>query len=490
MYLGIDIGTTNCKLGLVDKAGRELEPSTFKTPVISPVKGWAEYDCNALWDLLSNSIKKLINYYNCKDTLKGIAISSQGESGLLVDENGNPLMNAIAWYDERTKLMIDDWENKINSEEMRKITGIEPNYIHSLFKIQWIKKNLPSLYKKAHKWHCLSDFFVRKMTGEIIMDHSLASRTMLFDIRRKKWSNKLLNVAEIDIQLLPTPVPSGKIIGTLKESITKDWGISNDIVIVSGGFDHMVGCYGLGANKENQAVISIGTTESLCLYSKKHNDNHYPGFSQGRHVFSNSYYILGGMPSGGETIEWAIQTILNHEKVDAVGFDKVRKALRESNLGSNGVLFLPHLKGCVTPIVNSSSRGMFVGLSNQTTTKDLLRSITEGLCFEFKLISDQFKGGDLESFIVIGGGVKNEEWMQIKADVLNKKIIALDIKDAVIFGAAKLVADALEETIELNEKVRNKVYYPNYENVSKYNHIYTKSYTKLYELNNKILRGR
>ncbi|WP_170287538.1 FGGY family carbohydrate kinase [Aquibacillus halophilus] len=490
MYLGIDIGTTNCKLGLVDKDGRELEPMTFKTPVIHPRKGWAEYDCNTLWDLISDSVKKITSYYNCQDTLNGIAISSQGESGLFVDENGIPLMNAIAWYDDRTKSMIDNLESKIDSDEIREITGIETNYIHSLFKMQWIKVNSPSIYKQAHKWHCLSDFLVRKMTGKIIMDYSLASRTMLFDIRNKEWSSKLLDVAELDIKLLPKPVPSGEIIDSVKSSVKKEWGIKGNVSVVSGGFDHMVGCYGLGANFENQAVISIGTTESLCLYSNSYKDAYYPGFSQGRHVFNDSYYILGGMPSGGETIEWAIKTILNYENVGTVGFDSLKEAIRGSDIGSNGVIFLPHLKGCVTPNVDSTSRGMFVGLSIQTTSNDLIRSITEGLCFEFRLIIDQFEGGNLESFLAIGGGVKNQEWMQIKADVLNKKVITLEINDAVIFGAAKLVADALNEPIQLDENVKRKVYYPENESVIKYEEIYRKTYTRLYELNREILRRK
>lgn len=487
MYLGIDIGTTNCKLGLVSEVGFEFDIISFKTPVILPKDGYAEYDCNEIWRLLTISIKQLINKYQCHSSLKGIAISSQGESGLFVDKNGEPLMNAIAWYDNRTKVLMEEWSKRISPHELKEITGLDNNFIHSILKIEWIKKYYPAIYNIADKWHCLSDFIVRKMTGEAIMDYSLASRTMAFDIKKKDWSQTLLDITDIYKGKLPKPVQSGTVINNIKSDICKEWEINTDVKVVAGGFDHMCGCYGLDVNDKKQAVVSIGTTESLCLYSDKSYNQNFEGFSSGCHVFNDSYYLLGGMPAGGETIEWAIETFIS-EKVEPENYDLIRKILGNYSPGENNLMFLPHLKGTVTPVVDTSSKGMFVGITKQTTKSDFINAIVEGMCFEFRLIVEQVYGGELESLVAIGGGVKNKEWMQMKADTLNKKIIVPVIKDAVVFGAARLASNALGVGFNLESTPAVHIYHPNKENVSKYDQRYNSIYKKLYPLNKKILQ--
>ncbi|WP_462410438.1 FGGY-family carbohydrate kinase [Neobacillus sp. Marseille-QA0830] len=483
LYLGIDLGTTNCKISLFDEIGDLVDYAHFPTPSNFPHKGWAEYDPDHLWELLTKSIRELLKIENRGLEVATVGFSSQGESGLLVDQANKPLTPIIAWYDTRTLKLVDQWRELIPTEELYEITGLEVQHIYSLLKIQWLKDNESNVYQKADKWHCLSDYFARKISGVASMDYSLASRTMAFDIQKLVWSERLIKLAGVDRQLFPEVYPSGQILGKILPEISTIWGINPGTVVVTGGFDHMVGCAGLDAKQSNVIVASIGTTESVCLFQETFGDTrHNNGYTLGRHVLPNAYYKLGSMPSGGETIDWAIKVILNKDP-NPETYLEFTNLVNKSSVGSNGVLFLPHIKGCVIPEVNQESKGSFWGLSINSRTEDLCRAVVEGICYEFRLVLEYAQQGNIEKVIAMGGGTKNSPWMQCKADILGIRIEAIDDKDLVPFGAAALGAKAIgREIVSGNlEIIKKKIYEPNEINHKYYNRVYQKVYKTLYK---------
>jgi len=486
-FMGIDLGTTNCKIAIYDKNGLEVDSDSFSTPVLKDNNGFSEYNVKLMWEKLKKSIRKLSENNN-GHKIASIAISSQGESGLLVDKKNNPLTNIIAWYDTRTKTIMKNWRNKITDEELYKITGLELNYIHSILKLKWLQENEKEIFKKADKWHCLSDYFIRKLGGEAVMDYSLASRTMAFNIVEKDWSNELFDKFNLPIELMPKAVASGTNLGQLTTELAEELNLNKKIRLAAGGFDHMCGMFGIEADNPDQIIASIGTTESICLYKDTINTSKIKkGYSLGCHVFEDKYYQLGGMPSGGEVIDWAINNVLDKE-LNKESYEYFEKKINESNAGSNGVIFLPHLKGCVTPKVDPDSQAAFWGLKLRNNTADICRSVVEGLSFEFKLLINELNKEQITSVLAMGGGTKNNSWMQIKSDVLSIPIKTLNVKDAVTYGAAKLGAKALkDENIikDKGEKIK-ETFYPNKKNNDLYEKLYIRIYKHLYDYQKNI----
>jgi xylulokinase len=482
LFLGIDIGTTNCKLTLRDSEGRPVDSASFPSPAEYTKEGWVQYDPHRLWRSLTEHAARLLSPDGRGSRVRGICVSSQGESGLLVDKQNDPLTPIMVWHDERTLELADQWKSRISADELFAITGLELQHIHSLIRLEWLKIHEPEAYRKARRWHCLSDYIALRLCGVAAMDYSIASRTMAFDIRNKRWIPRLFDLAGIRMELMPPLVPSGTVLARVLPEIREKWGVHPDAVVVAGGFDHMVGCAGLDAGDPEQVVASVGTTEAVCLYVPEPitEIRRRNGYTIGRHVMGNAYYQLGSMPSGGETIEWAIRTLLRRE-ADEDGYREFQRLAASSPPGSNGVFFLPHLKGCVIPEVDQQSRGGFWGLSLRTTTADLCRAVMEGICFEFRHVLEQGTDVRIDSVVAIGGGTKNEIWMQCKADVLNATVIVYDESDVVPFGAAKLAARACgvpmdQSAFKLSIK---RVYTPSQH--AEYDRIYHQVYKSLYE---------
>jgi xylulokinase len=483
LFMGVDLGTTNVKISLYNNQGISIASSQFHTPVMFPSPGWAEYEPDTLWGILSEEVALLLGELDRGQQVVSLSISSQAETGLLVDRNNLPLTKMITWYDNRTVALAKAWEQRISAEELFHITGLKLHYIHSLLKLEWIRDHWPDEYEKADKWHCMSDYITRKICGEAAMDYSLASRTMAFDIERKEWSQKMLQLAGIRPELMPPLKQAGTLLGKVLPEVAVQWRINPEAKVAVGGFDHMCGCIGLNANRNETIVASIGTTESVCLYRENAGLTISPkGYTVGRHVFPEAFYWLGGMPAGGETIDWAIRMLLRREP-DAESYSEFISLAESSAPGSNGILFLPHLKGCITPVIDPDSRGSFWGLHIKTKREDLCRAVIEGLTYEFRFVLEQ-TAMEVSSIVAIGGGAKNSCWMQCKADVLNTEIRTIEMDDTVTFGAALLGGQAAgtlgrEHSFRIKEK---KTFRPDPIASRMYEEIYQKKYKLLYEV--------
>lgn len=120
-----------------------------------------------------------------------------------IDENGDILFPAIAWYDERTVEQLEWLLEKIDPQTIYSITGLRVQPIYGINKILWMKQYKPDIYRRAKVWLPVSDFITYMLSGEIATDYSQASRIMAFDLRSLRWSNFILDKAEIPASILP-----------------------------------------------------------------------------------------------------------------------------------------------------------------------------------------------------------------------------------------------------------------------------------------------
>lgn len=483
VLMGIDIGTTHCKVGVYSLDGDLISENEFATPARKSTNGWAQYDCEELWTLLEKCI--IVTAGDSQEQVGAIGVSSQGESCVLTDQEFRPLTAGIPWYDNRTEGYADWWRERISSDQIYRITGLELQEIYTLMKLQWLKEHEKDAYDKAFCFHCMSDYIAGRMTGRHGISYSMASRTMALDLKKGGWSDEILKIADIKKSIFPMLIPQNHSLGILQKEFSKKWGFEEKCSISIAGFDHMAGCLGVGAASEEQVVASIGTTESVCLTEQTLHTmgERYYGYLWGFHAIENRYYSIGGIPAGGQTIDWAVKTFIGNELEDK-DYQKFVRLCQSAPVLSHGILFLPHLYGCCVPVMDNHSKGAFYGLSKETTSADMARAVIEGLCMEFRLVLEESKKKNIKEIIAIGGGVKNEFWMQCKADVLGIAIRVKSQKDAVTLGDVMIAARNanIKEAFEnlQDSRIKDKIYIPNRKNHEKYEAVYQQLYRKLY----------
>lgn len=447
--LGLDIGTTHLKAGIFTLQGEPVVVKLASTPSHNLGEGRAIYNPDELWDSVCGLLKETTGRLESGDKILSVAIASMGEAGLLIDGEGKPLTPIIAWYDSRGKAVVDQWTASFGAQRALSITGLTPDYIYSLMKLLWLRQHEPKMVAKANKWLCMMDYIIYRLTGEFATDYSIASRTMLFDISRRDWSEEIAKVAGLDISLFPKAYPGGHVVGQVTKVAAQSTGLHQGLLVCTGGHDHICGAFATGVFEPGKALDSLGTAESL-VAAYRDIPNLEPeavkGFGVGCHVVSDAYYLLAGITASGLSVEWFKNEFGGVEQgvADSRGvniYDVLVETARQSPVGARGLVFVPHMRGAGPPDPDPYSRGAFVGIRDYHERKDFIRAILEGLAFEFAFTlweSEDVLGQAVSKIQAIGGGTKNQLWMEIKSAVLNMPVEVPAVQESTLLGAALL----------------------------------------------------
>ena len=498
--LGIDVGTTGCKVIAFRGDGQILAQAYGEYPLIHPQPGWSELDSNIVWERVSDGIRQVAAETKA-DPIEAISVASQGEAVTPVRENCEVLDNAITTFDSRTIGICEEILQGISPLEVMQITGMPLSNIHTLAKLVWIQRNKPDLYKDVWKFFGFEDFVNFRLGVQLAVDHSLAARTMCFDIINKCWSEKMLGLADIDVSLLPDTVPSGTIIGEIGTKVSGELNLPKGVVVVTGGHDQPCGALGAGIIRGGELMDATGTVECIApafsepVINQQMIDGNFACYP---HVIEGLYVTLGFVSSGGVVLRWFRDTLAQAEVAQAADERRdVYDILLEDIPDSPGTtMLLPHFTGSGTPHLDLTSKGAIVGLTLSTTKGELVKAILEGISYEIKqnLTMLENAGVEINEVRAIGGGAKSEKWLQLKADMFGKKVIALDISEGVCLGTAILSGTAIgkyssiEEAVDLLVKPQ-KIYYPREDISSQYDkklEVYEKIYPALRYLNDEL----
>jgi len=478
--LGIDVGTTGCKVIAFDLEGKILASSYQEYPLIYPKPGWMELDGELIWKKVAGALKDVASKVS-RDPIEALSVSSLGESFVPIDRNGRILDNAIASFDNRTLGYTRQLRKKISDIEILKITGQTPSEIPTLHKLLWLKKMRTAVFKKIWKILCFEDFILFKLGGITATDYSLAARTMAFDMNTKKWSERLLGITDISPFIFPSLYPSGTVVGEVSKKVADEVGLPTNTKLVTGGHDQPCGALGTGVVKSVLAVDATGTVESIAVSLDKPVLNNtmvknnlccYPHTAEGK--FVSLVYNF----TGGSLLRWYRDTFGEYEIFQARKYNKdiYDIILRDVKNTPSPLLVLPHFAGTGTPYFDFQTKGAILGLTLGTSKNDFIRGLLEGVTFEMKLNLEIWEkvGIKLKRLRVIGGGAKSDLWMQLKADVFEKDIDRPNVTEAGALGAAILAGIAIGKYSSIYEATENLVkvkqtFHPNPENVRRYN---------------------
>ncbi|HOA17080.1 MAG TPA: xylulokinase [Fervidobacterium sp.] len=452
MYAGLDIGTTSIKLIVVDEDGKIIFKDAQGVKLYSPKSGWYEQNPNDWWNaakkLLSNAAKEGIE-------IKAIGLTGQMHSLVLVDVNGNVVRPAILWNDQRCYDETIQLTQSLGGEE--RVIDELGNPILTGFtapKLLWVKNNEYENYKSSVLFMLPKDFIAWKLSGSIHTEPSDASATSLFDVKNNTWSQRAFEIFSDSSIKLPKILPSDAIVGQIPQSLANELGLKNRSYIVAGGADNACALLGMGGLKENQMVLSLGTSGTVIVTTKEYKPDFTGRVHTFRHVINDMYYHMGVILSATYSLDWYLNLIGKGKDVESV----VQEA--EGTLPcENGVFFLPYLSGERTPHRNPDARGVLFGLSGNTAQKTITRAILEGVAFAMNDCKDALSDLDNVPQIarITGGGSKSQLWLKIIASISNLTLQTMQKNEGAAFGAAMLGGMAFKADVEKWNNVQEQI---------------------------------
>lgn len=444
LFLGLDVGTTNCKAVAVDLQGQVVATTSAPTPTRTlPEGGLVEYDAEILWDVCARLLRQVMHALVDGQQVAGLAVASMGESGVFIDASGTPLTPIPTWYDHRTTAWMAWWRERLNETKIYNITGLPVDYLYSANKMLWQRENTPQAFARAWSYLCIADWITYCLTGQLTTSYSMASRTMLFDIHKRAWSETMLGLAGLSPTLMPPTFPAGALAGRVSRLAERATGLPAGVPVFIGGHDHICAAVAAGAIEPGIVLDSAGTAEALMVTLDSPVSGEKmaaSGLCCGCHSAKDRYYLLGGLMGGG-ILAWVSRLLAGDDRPQSIS--RLMDEAASIPPGANGVSFLPYLDGSGPPDRDPSAWGAWLGLSLKHNRANLVRAAVEGTSFGIRNlleVAQSWTGVNVNELRCVGGGTRNAFWQQVKADVIGLPIDTPQVTDVTAQGAALLAA--------------------------------------------------
>ncbi|WP_300562640.1 xylulokinase [Companilactobacillus sp.] len=485
--LGVDLGTSAVKVSAMNKEGQIVAQESFDYPLSQPHPGYSEQNPE---DWVSGTtmaiVRLLLNDHLKAEEISGISFSGQMHGLVLLDEHNQVLRPAMLWNDTRTTAQCQEITAKMG-DEFIDITKNKPLEGFTLPKILWVKENEPSIWKNVKTFLLPKDYVRYRMTGELGMDYSDATGTVLLDVKDNTWSQKICDTFDIPISICPPLIKSIDSVGKISESYATFSGLDTHTEVFGGAADNAAGAVGAGILAPNIVLSSIGTSGVVLKYENDPTIDYQGTLQFEDHAIPDSYYSMGVTLAAGYSLSWFKRTFCQDQD-----FNTMVESANQSPVGSNGLLYTPYIVGERAPYADADIRGSFLGIDGIHKRPDFVRSVLEGIIFSFKDIMDIYDEhhNDFDTVVAIGGGAKSPLWLQIQADIFNKKVVSLENEQGPGMGAAMIAAVGLgwfKDFQECADKFVHfgKEYLPDPDCVKKYAELHD-LYSQVYKDTKKI----
>ena len=459
-FLGIDISTTSSKALLIDEAGRVVAVASAPHTLQTPRPLWSEQDPHEWWQAVCASIRTVLKQAGAlADSVAAIGLTGQMHGLVLLDEAGQVLRPAILWNDQRTQAQCDEIHSVFGREKFIQITGNVALTGFTAPKILWVKENEPEIFTKAAHVLLPKDFVRYKLTGDYTMDKADGSGTVLFDLRKRDWSDEVLSALGIPRSWMPPVYEGPQITGHVTSAAAKASGLKVGTPIVAGGGDQSAQAIGVGAVNPGVIGLTVGTSGVVFATTPSvliEPEGRLHAFC---HAVPGMWHFMGVMLSAAGSLQWYRDNL-----APGLSFDDLLKEAEEVTAGSEGLFFLPYLSGERTPHPDPSARGAFIGLTLRHGRGHMTRAVLEGVAFGLKdnfMLIQNAGLGSIDQIRASGGGIKSRLWRQILASVLGYELVTVSVVEGAAYGAALLagvgagywadVALACKEVIRLTE---------------------------------------
>lgn len=444
--MALDQGTTSSRCIIFDKQGKMKSIAQKEFTQIYPKPGWVEHDPMEIWSTqISVATEAMAKLGITADQIASIGITNQRETTIVWNKHtGQPVYNAIVWQCRRTSDMIGELKAKGLEDYIKDKTGLIPDAYFSGTKIKWILDHVPGARESAKAGELLfgtvDTWIIWNLTKgkTFITDYTNASRTMLFDIRRLTWDEKILEELDIPVQMLPEVKPSSCIYGYSDRAL-----FGEAIAIAGAAGDQQAALFGQCCHDKGEVKNTYGTGCFLLMNTgneaivSKHGLITTIAASTGQEV---SYALEGSVFVAGAAVQWLrdeLQLIRNAAESE-------KFALQVPD--TNGVYVVPAFAGLGAPYWDQYARGAIVGITRGCNRDHIIRATLEAIAYQTQDVLKAMEGDSgitLKSLKVDGGACANRFLMQFQADILNVEVLKPECIETTALGAAYLAGLAV-----------------------------------------------
>lgn len=449
--LGIDVGTSACKVALFNPDGTVRAQASEAYPVVHPQPGWAQQDPEVWWRAVASAIRTIGEDEDLR-SVDGIGIAGQSWSAILIDADGNVLADTPIWMDTRAQSECDEMRRVVGATRLFAVSGNPTMPAYTLPKILWYRHHLPDAYARAAAVLQSNAFIAYRLTGTLSTDLSQGYGLQCFDMRLGAWDTGILRKLGRRESLLPPLVGCSDIIGTITDAVAAQTGLLQGVPVVAGGLDAACGSLGAGVYDPGQTQEQGGQAGgmSICL-------DHYAADERlilSRHVVPDRFLLQGGTVGGGGALRW-----LRAQVCPELSFEAMSELAATVSPGSDGLVFLPYMAGERSPIWNPDVKGAFYGLDFTKTRAHLIRACMEGVAYALRHNLDVAAEAGAAAGVLhaMGGAADSLVWAQIKADITGHTMTVPAAATATTLGAALLAGIGVGVYRDAGDAVRRTV---------------------------------
>jgi len=496
--LSFDVGTSSVKSILLDYAGNIIASTTEEYPSYTPQQGWMEQDPSDYWAAVVRTTRKILGASKVDPgKISGIVFTTQAMGIIPVDKEGNVLRKNITWVDNRAEEEAIWLMNRLFGRKFFKsVIGVELTGKDVLPKLLWLRRKEPEIYSKTDKVLDVNGYLKFRASGVKVSEWSGAC-SYTFDLRKKDWTRWLFRMIGFDLNKLPELVRSTDKVGNLSAEAAVELNLSAGIPVFGGCDDTQSAAIGSGSSGNSDAHIYLGTSAWVGVTTEK-NVRFKNGAVCLQSASPDKNIVVGVTESAGSNIDWIIENFYSREKNDLTIPDVYALAAEDAKAvppGSENLMLTPWLFGERCPVGTTTTRGTMFNLGHNHTRAHILRAMSEGIAFNLRWIIENFEkdfGFSIPHLRIIGGGSQSESWMQIIADITNRKIETTThpkLAGALGAGMCALVGLGIMDNLQDVKKLVTplKVFIPNNDNAVIYNRQF-KSYKDIYRLNKGLYR--
>ena len=457
MFIGIDLGTSSIKTILIDENQKIIGNASISLNLSNPQPGFYEQEPDSWFTATLKCFEKLKKGFPKEyRATQSIGISGQMHGATLIDKNNTVLRPCILWNDTRSMSQCIEIEKRypLISEESGNIAM--PGFTAP--KILWIKKHEPDIFNKIHKILLPKDYLRFKLTGSYFTDMSDASGTLWLNVKKRKWSENLLEATSVKKKHMPELVEGNESSSFLSSEMKNELGFQNNVILAGGAGDQAAGAAGSGVIYSHQSMISLGTSGVYFSPTSKFSSNTNQAVHSFCHCLPNTWHHMSVMLSATNCLNWICSV---HGLTITEGISQAKKFFKQNFKINSTPYFLPYLSGERTPYNNPYLKGSFHHLNTSTSLESMIYAVIEGISFGIK---DGFEAVHAVSYkseeiYLVGGGSKSDFWAGIISSVLNQNIkVGEDSELGPALGVARLAMLATNnyKQLEVMKNIKTK----------------------------------
>jgi xylulokinase len=360
---------------------------------------------------------------------------------VLLDERGIVIRPALIWCDVRTEKQCRELTARIGRERLIQLTCNPALANFTLTKLLWVRENEPENWKRVRSVMLPKDYVRFRLTGERAIDMADASGTLLLDVANRRWSQEMLQAAEIDERWLPALHESPAVCAKISAQGATETGLRLGTPVVAGAGDQAAGATGMGIVGSGTVSVTIGTSGVVFAATDRPALDPHGRVHTFCHAIPGRWHVMGVTQAAGLSLRWFRDTFANSTGVPE-SYDQLTAEAAKISPGSDGLLWTPYLMGERTPHLDSNARGALVGLTASHTRAHILRAILEGVAFSLRDTFTLF--GEMKvpvkNIRLGGGGARSPLWRQIQANIFGQSVEIVEAEEGAAYGAALLAA--------------------------------------------------